>query len=220
MRTNKFVSDEYDEEELEDESEALVLHSGVFMLSGMIDTVSTNQIMAAIIAECAKGTSTDITIIVNSGGGSISAAFALISVIRSSSIPVTTIALGECSSAALMIFMSGATRYVDKNASILSHQFSASFPGHAKAIDLRARQKELEIVEKKLEDHYMQCSGLSRKKIRKELLTSSDVFLSPEELIEYNLADGYYTTMEQFLPPKSQDVLELSNLLNESTPQK
>lgn len=196
--TKRLDSDEYliDEEE---QGEALVLHSGVFMLTGMIDTDNTNQLIAAIVAECAKDKASEITIIINSPGGSISAAFALISIIRSSPVPITTIALGECSSAALMIFMSGHNRLIDKNTSILSHQFSASFPGHAKAIDLHARQKELELVEKKLEAHYIECSGLPIETIKEHLLKSHDVFLTSEELIEFNLADDLYYHMDQFL---------------------
>ena len=67
-----------------------------------------------------------LTLILNSGGGSVTDAFALIDTMRGSGIPIHTIGLGEVSSAALMIFMAGAKghRTLTPNTSILSHQYS------------------------------------------------------------------------------------------------
>ena len=105
-----------------------------------------------------------------------------------------------------MIFMSGALRLVDANTSFLSHQFSASFPGHTKAVDLKARQRDLELTEKKIEDLYMDQTGMSREVIIEKLLGNSDVFLTADDVIQYGIADGLFIDMSQILIEDEEEV--------------
>ena len=67
-----------------------------------------------------------LTLVLNSGGGSVTDAFALIDTMKGSGVPIHTVGLGEVSSAALMIFMAGEVghRVMTPNTSILSHQYS------------------------------------------------------------------------------------------------
>ena len=76
-----------------------------------------------------------INMIINSSGGSLSDAFAIIDVMRSSHIPIRTIGLGTVASAALMIFMAGTKghRILTPNTSIMSHRYSAGSHGKAKS---------------------------------------------------------------------------------------
>ena len=198
-----------DEDELVPEFDPIdtEITPGIYMLSGAVVSENITPLIASIIAENITGEQESITLIINSEGGSLPDAFALVSVMRTSLIPITTIAIGECASAALMIFMAGDLRLVDENASCLSHQFSAAFPGHTKAVDLRARQKDLELTEVKIEDHYVRYTGLTREEVNEKLLTSSDIFLTAEQLIKYNIADGLFTSMNQFLPKQPETII-------------
>ena len=48
-----------------------------------------------------------------------------------------------------------------------------------------------------IEDHYKECTGLSRRKIRKKLLSSTDFFMSAKEAKKYNIIDEVVPTKRQ-----------------------
>lgn len=174
-------------------------NNGVIFLSDAITQEKVSEIINVIIAANQENTLPNITLLLFSSGGDLSAAFALISIMSASNIPINTVAIGECYSGALMIFMAGQNRLIDKNTSILSHQFSAAFPSQTKASDLKARTKETDLMEERIINHYMQYTNKSMKFIQNNLLSSNDIFLTPKEAIEYGLADGYFEDIKSLL---------------------
>jgi len=130
-----------------------------------------------------------LNLMICSGGGSLSAGFALIDVMRGSSIPVRTIGIGEIASAGLMIFMAGmdGERILTPNVSILSHQYSWGSAG--KHHELMSATKAFDLTSSMLLRHYKKFSNLSEDKIKKILLPAHDVWLSPEEALKYGLCD-------------------------------
>ena len=131
-----------------------------------------------------------LTLILNSGGGSVTDAFALIDTMRGSGIPIHTIGLGEVSSAALMIFMAGEKghRILTPNTSILSHQYSWGKWG--KEHELLTASRGFELSSKMITDHYRKCTGMTEKKIREVLLPPHDVWLDAEEAKKYGICDA------------------------------
>ena len=131
----------------------------------------------------------NLTLILNSGGGSVTDGFALIDAMRGSGIPVHTIGLGEVSSAALMIFMAGERghRTLTPNTSILSHQYSWGKWG--KEHELLTARRGVELTSKMITDHYIRCSGMSEKKVRQTLLPPHDVWLSAAEAKKFGICD-------------------------------
>jgi ATP-dependent Clp protease protease subunit len=130
-----------------------------------------------------------IKLIVNSPGGSVPSAFALIDIITGSNIPVYTYGLGEVASCGLLLFMSGKKkhRYITKNTAILSHQFSWFNVG--KEHELMASVKEFNNTSKRIIEHYKKCTGQTEAVIKKYLLPPEDIWLSPKEAVKYGLAD-------------------------------
>ena len=130
-----------------------------------------------------------LTLMICSPGGEMSAAFALIDVMKGSKIPIHTIGLGEISSCGILTFMSGEKghRVLTPNTSILSHQWSWGVGG--KQHELLAAQKEFELTDARMMDHYKKCTGLSEKIIRKVLLPPHDVWLTAKEAVNYGIAD-------------------------------
>jgi ATP-dependent Clp protease protease subunit len=131
-----------------------------------------------------------LNLVINSPGGSVTDAFAVIDVMRGSHIPVRTIGLGEISSAALMIFISGTKgmRVLTENTSIMSHIYSWGSAG--KEHELLAAIKEFDLISQRIVEHYKRCTKLkSEKDIRKYLLPKQDVFLSSEEAMRFGLCD-------------------------------
>lgn len=124
-----------------------------------------------------------------SPGGDLSAAFAIIDVMRSSTVPIRTIGLGEIASAGLMIFLTGTKgeRILTPNTSIMSHQFSGGNAG--KYHELFAAGKEFVLTQERMIEHYHKTTGLKEKDITKYLLPTSDVYLSAQEAFKLKICD-------------------------------
>lgn len=170
---------------------------GIFLLYDEIHSGNTSDAIEFILKKClmpTKNRPKHLTIIINSPGGDVTSAFALIDIMMGSSIPVYTLGLGQISSAGLLIFMAGAKghRTLTPNTSILSHQFSWGTEG--KEHELLAAVKEYNLTSKRMLNHYKNCTGLTDAKIKKILMPSSDVYLDAHEAIEYNIADKVVST--------------------------
>jgi len=131
-----------------------------------------------------------IKMIINSPGGSLTSAFALIDAMKGSRIPIYTYGLGMIASAALTVFISGAKshRYITPNTSILSHQYSAGTFG--KEHELMATVKQFNYWSDLVRRHYQKCTGLNPKQIEKYLFPPQDVWLSAKEAVQLGLADS------------------------------
>ena len=130
-----------------------------------------------------------LNLLITSPGGDLNAAFALIDVMRGSSIPVRTVGLGQIASAGLMIFIAGTKghRILTPNTSILSHQYS--WGAFGKEHELFATVKEFDLTTKKMIAHYKKCTGLTDIQIRELLLPPQDMWLNPQEAKKYGLCD-------------------------------
>ena len=136
----------------------------------------------------------ELTLIINSPGGSVHAAFALIDTMKGSAIPIKTVGLGMIASCGLLTFMAGAKgkRILTRNTSILSHQYSWGSGG--KEHELFARVKEFELSTERMLEHYKRCTGMTEKKIREFLLPAEDIWLSAEEAVKHGIADKIQDT--------------------------
>jgi ATP-dependent Clp protease protease subunit len=130
-----------------------------------------------------------LTLLICSQGGDLLSCFALIDIIRGSSIPIATIGIGGVASAGTFLLMSGhaGMRFLTPNTSVMSHQFAGGSVG--KEHELFAIVKEFNLTSERIINHYKKCTGLSEKDIRKKLLPSEDVYLTAEEALELGIVD-------------------------------
>lgn len=135
-----------------------------------------------------------LSLIINSPGGDLNSAFALIDVMKGSAIPVHTLGIGQISSCGLLTFIAGQKghRVITPMTSILSHQYS--WGSYGKNHELVARIKEFDLTDQRMMKLYKHCTGLSESKIREVLLPPQDVWLSAEEAVEHGLADSIRRT--------------------------
>ena len=135
-----------------------------------------------------------LTLIINSPGGELSSAFALIDIMKGSAIPVHTLGLGQISSCGLLTFLAGAKghRVLTPNTSILSHQFS--WGSHGKSHELVGRVREFEMTNERMLALYKHCTGLTETKIKEVLLPPTDVWLNAQEAVELGIADSIKST--------------------------
>ena len=128
-----------------------------------------------------------INLLITSSGGDMSAAFALISVMKASKIPVRTIAIGEAASAALCILMSGHQRVVAPYTSLMSHQFNTGSEGPYHV--LKNIMQELDSYHSKMIRLYVESTGLNETYIRERLLSERDYWMTPEEALDNGFVD-------------------------------
>lgn len=165
--------------------------TGIYVFMGEVTTESVKPVIEWILQEnfATKKRRKELLLMLCSEGGDMSAAFALIDVMRSSRIPIKTVGLGQIASAALMVFISGAAgrRMLTPNTSILSHQFD--WGSNGKAHELFATIKEFELTQQRMLALYQQCTGLSEEVIRQKLLPPHDVWLDAQEALSLNICD-------------------------------
>jgi len=158
-----------------------------------MDEVNANSckdvIQWIIEANLAEDRPEALNLLICSPGGSLSAAFALIDVMRGSAIPVNTIGIGEIASAGLLIFLAGAKgkRVLTPNTSILSHQYS--WGAFGKEHELFATVKEFDLTTRKMLAHYKKYTSLTEAEIRDVLLPPHDVWVSPKDALKYGICD-------------------------------
>lgn len=159
-----------------------------------MDEINYNSIRPAVEwvleANLQQETKLDVlNLFVCSPGGDLNSAFALIDVMRGSSVPIRTIGIGQIASAGLLIFIAGerGMRTLTPNTSILSHQYT--WGSFGKEHELFAQVKEFDLTAKRLVNHYKKCTGMDEDDIRKVLLPEKDVWLSAQEAKKLNLCD-------------------------------
>lgn len=167
-----------------------LLENSVHFLTGEITEDSIDEAIKWIVYENLDARSKTLTLYINSTGGDLYSAFALIDIMNTSNHPIRTIAVGAAMSAAFLIFASGTQgeRYVGTNASLMCHQFSDSTEG--KYHDIKATMKDNELSNQRMVDVLRAATGLAPSVIKKKLLPASDVYLTPEEAIELKVADN------------------------------
>ena len=184
-------------EDLDTDYRVTIDDHGIFILGDEITSANTSDAIEFILEKNLVGKTErlkNLTLIINSPGGEVPAAFALIDIMQGSSIPVHTLGLGQISSAGLLIFMAGKKghRTITPNTSILSHQYS--WGSYGKEHELVAIIKEFTLTGKRMLNHYMKCTGLSEKKVKEILMPSSDVYLDADEAVKYNISDKVVNT--------------------------
>jgi len=175
----------------------VLYESGIYYFADNFTYESTKPVVAWIIEKNLLPDSERpkmLTLIINSPGGSVHAAFGLIDIMKGSALPIKTVGLGMIASCGVLAFMAGqkGKRVLTRNTSILSHQYSWGSVG--KEHELFARVKEFELSSDRMLKHYKKCTGMSEKKIREILLPAEDVWLTAEEAVKHGIADDIVDT--------------------------
>ena len=167
---------------------------GIYLFMDEITDVTCKDVITFIISKnLVKPYPKYLQLIINSTGGDLQAAFAVIDTMKGSAIPVYTVGLGCVASAAVLIFIAGekGKRVLTPNTSILSHQYS--WGTYGKEHELLATTREYELTTQRMLNHYKKCTGLTEKRIREHLLPPQDVWLSATQAKKLGLCDSVKT---------------------------
>ena len=168
-------------------------NSGNYLFMEGVDDISCgNAIRFIQYHNMSESPLKELTIVINSPGGSVSSAMALIDVMKTSNIPVNTLALGMIASCGVLLTMSGKKRTISETCQVMSHQYSWGKSG--KHADLLANRKAEDMTHNMLVKHYMKCTKKPRKYVEKYLLPHEDVWMDAHEAVKHGIVDEVQTT--------------------------
>jgi ATP-dependent Clp protease protease subunit len=179
-----------DEFNAEDRINTRLLDNSVHFLLGDIEEENVNNCIKWLVYENLNSkTDKVLTLYINSQGGDLYQAFALIDMMKNSQLTIRTIGMGSIMSAAFLILASGTTgeRYIAPNTGIMCHQFSSEESG--KYHDIKAARKETERINKAMYDILKEATGLDGRVVKAKLLGASDLYLSASEMVDLGAAD-------------------------------
>jgi ATP-dependent Clp protease, protease subunit len=171
-----------------------LLRERIVFLGTQVDEQSANLIVAQLLFLEAEDPGADISLYVNSPGGSSYAGMAIYDAMQFVQADVATYAIGMAMSAGAMILCGGAAgkRYVLPNAKVMIHQGSGGTRGTPADIQIAAR--EILAQTQKYAEILARHSGRDVEQVMRDI--DRDRFLSPEEAVEYGLADSVLATRE------------------------
>lgn len=178
-----------DEFNAEERINIKLLENSVHYLCGEITEDSVRDAIKWILYENLHGEGRTLSLYINSTGGDLYEALALIDVMRNSPHIIRTIGIGAVMSAAFLIFACGdkGERYAANNTSFMCHQFTSG--GEAKYHDIKAEMKENEELNAKMVNILKEASNLAPSVIKRKLLPASDVYLTSTEMVDLGIAD-------------------------------
>lgn len=179
------------------EAETLVgvslLSHNTHLLMGDLEEDNIKNAIQWLISENLNTEKKMLTLYINSTGGDLYSAFALIDVMKNSIHPIRTIGIGSVMSAAFLIFAAGTKglRYAGPNTSFMCHQYSDNIVG--KHHDIKASIKDGELMNTKMVNLLVESSNLSASKVKAKLLNASDVYLTASEVVNLEIADHIFS---------------------------
>jgi ATP-dependent Clp protease, protease subunit len=164
-----------------------LLNERIVFLGTPVTEDIANLIVAQLLHLESEDPDKDISVYINSPGGSVYAGLAIYDTMQFIRPDVQTICVGIAMSMGALLLAGGANgkRMALPNAKILIHQVSSAFQGQASDIEIHAR--EIIDVRKRLDKILADHTGQDLEKVATD--TERDYFMSAEEATEYNLID-------------------------------
>jgi ATP-dependent Clp protease protease subunit len=158
----------------------------IFLGSGINDVVA-NSIIAQLLFLAAQDSEKDISIYINSPGGSITSGMAIYDTMQFIKPDVSTICVGMAASMGAFLLTAGAKgkRFALPNSEVMIHQPLGGAEGQASDIQIRANR--IIKLREKLNTIMAERSGNPVSRLDKD--TDRDFFMSAEEALDYGLID-------------------------------
>lgn len=166
-----------------------LLEERIIFLGTQIDDVAANDVMAQLIQLEGADPDRDISLYINSPGGSFTAMTAIHDTMRFVACDIETVCLGQAASSASVLLAAGTPgrRMALPGARVLIHQPAVSEPMQGQATDLAIHAREMERVSELLEEMYVRLTGQSPERVRKDL--ERDTIFDAEAALAYGLVD-------------------------------
>ena len=161
------------------------LRTELFFWSGEIEQHMANLVVAQLLFLESENPDQDISIYINSPGGSVSAAMAIYDTMQFIKPDVSTLCIGMAASAAALLLASGAAgkRYCLPNATVMIHQVLGGFQGRG---DIEIHANEIVRVGGVVNGILAKHTGKSLKQSKK---MSTEIILPAKEALAYGIVD-------------------------------
>ena len=164
-----------------------LLKERVIFLTGQVDDYMSNLVVAQLLFLDSENPEKDISIYINSPGGSISAGLAIYDTMQFISASISTLCIGQAASMGAILLAGGdkGKRFALPNSRIMIHQPLGGFQGQASDFEIHA--KEILHMKKVVNEILAKHTGQTIKKIEKD--TDRDNFLDATSAKSYGIVD-------------------------------
>ena len=164
-----------------------MLRERVIFLVGPVNDQTANLVVAQLLFLESENPDKDISLYINSPGGSVSAGLSIFDTMQFIKPDVSTLCMGIAASMGSFLLMAGAKgkRMALPNSRVMIHQPSGGAQGQATDIEIHAR--EILKTREQLNKIYADRTGQSIEKIRSDM--ERDMFMDPTEAKAYGLID-------------------------------
>lgn len=171
-----------------------LLKDNIIFIGTPIDDNVANLVIAQLLFLAAENPDKDISIYINSPGGSVSAGLAIYDTMQFITPDVSTICIGQAASMGAVLLAGGAKgkRFALPNSRILIHQPMGGMQGQASDIEIHA--KEITRIKNLLNNILAKTTGNTVKKIEKD--SDRDFIMSSQEALKYGIIDKIITKVE------------------------
>lgn len=169
-----------------------LLKERVIFLTGPVEDIGANLVVAQMLFLEAENPDKDISLYINSPGGSVTAGLSIYDTMQFIKPDVSTLCVGQAASMGAVLLTGGAKgkRHALPNSRVLIHQVMGGFQGQASDVEIHAQ--EILSIKEKLNTILSTHSGQNIDKIAED--SDRDNFMSPEEAVEYGLIDSVMKT--------------------------
>ena len=170
----------------------------IIFLGVQVDDTSANDIMAQLITLESMDPDRDITMYINSPGGSFSALTASYDTMQFVKPDIQTVCIGQAASAAAVLLAAGTKgkRMALPNSKILIHQ-PYTETGRGDLIDLEIQAAEILRIRTTMEQMLSRHTGKSEEDVRQDV--ERDKYLTAQQALEYGIIDNVLSTRAEAL---------------------
>ena len=164
-----------------------LLKERVIFLVGPVNDMSANLVVAQLLFLEAENPDKDISLYINSPGGSVTAGMSIYDTMQFIKPDVSTLCIGQAASMGAFLLAAGAKgkRFSLPNSRVMIHQPSGGFQGQSTDIEIHA--KEILYLRSKLNDILAHHTGKTSEEIDRD--TERDNFMSAEQSVAYGMID-------------------------------
>ena len=168
-----------------------LLKERIIFLVGPINDNVANLVVAQLLFLESEGVK-DISIYINSPGGSVYSGLAIFDTMNYLKSDISTLCIGQAASMGALLLCAGAKgkRHVLPNSRVMIHQPLGGFQGQASDIEIHA--KEILQLKKKLNNILSKQTGQSDELIEKD--TDRDNFMDATQAVDYGIVDSILTS--------------------------
>ena len=188
MTTLPFVITKKDGQERQYDIFSLLLSDRIVFINGLIDDLTANSVIAQLLFLDSQDSEKEISLYINSPGGSVTAGMAIHDTMRYIKAPVHTIGIGLAASMGALLLASGNKRSVLPHTKVMIHQPLISGDLGGKETDIKILAKDLTNTRTMISEILAKHCNKKVEEIEKDI--ENDWYMNSKEALKYGICDS------------------------------